>query len=293
SSAWSTSPRSWRARSSTSAGSSGSPRSPSGTGSMTASRGGSAYGASRVRATSSVRAGPLSLPPRPGALGGRGRVLLLRGGARRLRRPRRGASGRRGRGHLSPLLRARHGRGRGRARLRRRAGAPGDGRGLVDGVRGRAGTRARGHPVGGPGGAPPRPAPAGRPPRPRRGALGRPGVSARASHRRRAERRRPAGRPGRALRGRAPAVMAAPYRGALARVGCADGVLAEAAADLSRAHMALVAAATVLPPAHGELLAALRPRYRLGVVTNFDDTATGYDILVRHGIAPWLDTVVI
>ena len=83
------------------------------------------------------------------------------------------------------------------------------------------------------------------------------------------------------------------FRRALARVGCADGVLAEAAADLSRAHMALVAAATVLPPAHGELLAALRPRYRLGVVTNFDDTATGYDILVRHGIAPWLDTVVI
>ena len=57
--------------------------------------------------------------------------------------------------------------------------------------------------------------------------------------------------------------------------------------------MALVAAVTVLPPAHAELLAGLRSRYRLGVVTNFDDTATAYDILVRHGIAPWLDTVVI
>jgi putative hydrolase of the HAD superfamily len=83
------------------------------------------------------------------------------------------------------------------------------------------------------------------------------------------------------------------FRRALARVGCADGVLAEAAIDLSRAHMALVAAVTVLPPAHAELLAGLRSRYRLGVVTNFDDTATAYDILVRHGIAPWLDTVVI
>src|SRR5213592_2968547 len=83
------------------------------------------------------------------------------------------------------------------------------------------------------------------------------------------------------------------FRRALARVGCADGVLAEAAADLSRAHMALVAAATVLPPARGELLAALRPRYRLGVVTFFVNNKTAYDILLRHGIAPWLDTVVI
>jgi len=83
------------------------------------------------------------------------------------------------------------------------------------------------------------------------------------------------------------------FRRALGRVGCADDVLAEAAVDLSRAHMALVAAATVLPPAHAELLAALAPGYRLGVVTNFDDTATAYAILVRHGIARAFDTVVI
>src|SRR5439155_194172 len=75
--------------------------------------------------------------------------------------------------------------------------------------------------------------------------------------------------------------------------GCAPGVLAEAAVDLSRAHMALIAAATVLPPAHAELLAALRPRYRLGLVSNFDDTGAAYDILGRHGIARSLDTVVI
>src|SRR5207245_3596507 len=299
----------------------------------------------------------------------------LRGRARRLRRPRRGARGRRGRGHLSPLLGARDGRGRGRARLRARACAPGDGGGLVDGHRGRARSRSRGHPVGGPRGAPARSAPARRAPGARRGARRRPGVSARASHGRGAERRRLAGRPGRPLRGRAPAVgaMPAPYRGvlfdlfgtlvgfdagrlpelevdgvrhrttvgglgpalaewvpgvsradfarallavsdelararavdhvewpsrerfrrALARVGCAPGALSEAAVDLSRAHMAFIAAATVLPPAHAELLAALRPRYRLGLVSNFDDTGTAYGILVRHGIARWFDTVVI
>lgn len=83
------------------------------------------------------------------------------------------------------------------------------------------------------------------------------------------------------------------FRRALARVGCAPGALSEAAVDLSRAHMALIAAATVLPPAHAELLAALCPRYRLGLVSNFDDTGTAYGILVRHGIARWFDTVVI
>ncbi|HUE30321.1 MAG TPA: HAD family hydrolase, partial [Verrucomicrobiae bacterium] len=80
---------------------------------------------------------------------------------------------------------------------------------------------------------------------------------------------------------------------ALARVGCAPGALAEAAVAVSRAHMALIAGATVLPPAHAELLAALRPRYRLGLVSNFDDTATAYDILVRHGIARFFDTIVV
>src|SRR5213593_3593800 len=60
------------------------------------------------------------------------------------------------------------------------------------------------------------------------------------------------------------------FRRALARLGCAGHALAEAAVALSRAHMALVAGATVLPPTHAELLAELRPRYRLGLVSNFD-----------------------
>lgn len=83
------------------------------------------------------------------------------------------------------------------------------------------------------------------------------------------------------------------FRRALERVGCAHHVLAEAAVHLSRAHMGLIAKAVVVPPDHVELLAALRPRYRLGVVSNFDDTGTAYDILVRHGVASTLDTVVV
>jgi FMN phosphatase YigB (HAD superfamily) len=83
------------------------------------------------------------------------------------------------------------------------------------------------------------------------------------------------------------------FRRALERVGCEDGVRDEAAVHLSRAHMGAIADATVFPGAHAALLAALRPRYRIGVVSNFDDTATAYEILVRHGILPQVDTVVI
>jgi HAD superfamily hydrolase (TIGR01549 family) len=83
------------------------------------------------------------------------------------------------------------------------------------------------------------------------------------------------------------------FRRALQRVRCEEAVLREAAVHLSRAHMAGIAAATVLPPAHVELLRGLRPRYRLGVVSNFDDTAAAYDILMRHDVVQYLDTVVV
>src|SRR5262245_49579618 len=83
------------------------------------------------------------------------------------------------------------------------------------------------------------------------------------------------------------------FRRALIRVGCDERVLLEAAVHLSRVHLGCIAAATVLPTAHAELVASLRPRLRLGVVSNFDDTATAYDILSRHGLLAQLDTVVV
>ena len=83
------------------------------------------------------------------------------------------------------------------------------------------------------------------------------------------------------------------FRRALERVGCDEATQAEAAVHLSRAHMAVIVGTTVFPPAHAELLEALRPRYRLGVVSNFDDTGAAYDILLRHGIASRLDAIVV
>ena len=83
------------------------------------------------------------------------------------------------------------------------------------------------------------------------------------------------------------------FRRALERVGCDDDRLAEGAVSLSRAHLELIATATAFPAAHAALLASLIGRYRLGVVSNFDDTAAAYGILLRHRIAGALDTIVI
>lgn len=83
------------------------------------------------------------------------------------------------------------------------------------------------------------------------------------------------------------------FRRALERLGSTTATLGEAAVALSRAHMRMIVASTVFPPAHAALLAAARAGHRVGVVTNFDDTGAAYDILARHGILEALDTVVV
>jgi FMN phosphatase YigB (HAD superfamily) len=83
------------------------------------------------------------------------------------------------------------------------------------------------------------------------------------------------------------------FRRVLARLGCEAVHCGEAAAMLSRAHMRAIADATVFPPSHVTLLDDVRRTHRVGVVSNFDDTATGYVILARHGILDAVETVVI
>lgn len=62
---------------------------------------------------------------------------------------------------------------------------------------------------------------------------------------------------------------------------------------LCRAHMRGLSAVTRMPGRHREILAALTPRFRLGLVSNFDHAATAHAILGRFGLAEWLDAVVI
>jgi len=83
------------------------------------------------------------------------------------------------------------------------------------------------------------------------------------------------------------------FRRMLVRVGCPDDRSDEGAVLLSRAHMRCIADATILPDGHGALLAAVRRHHRTALVSNFDDTATAYDILGRHGLLPYLEVVVV
>lgn len=81
------------------------------------------------------------------------------------------------------------------------------------------------------------------------------------------------------------------FRRVLDRLG-----LSSSPGDASRlvdAHMTRLAHALVTPAHHLEVLEALVGRYRLGVITNFDHAPTVRDVLVRDGLNPYFETVVI
>lgn len=63
--------------------------------------------------------------------------------------------------------------------------------------------------------------------------------------------------------------------------------------ELLGIHMACLVGAAVAMPGQGELLAGLRGRYRLGVVSNFDYSPTVERILGEGGIRPLFEAVVV
>ena len=67
----------------------------------------------------------------------------------------------------------------------------------------------------------------------------------------------------------------------------------EALPVLLATHMRELSKAAVFPAHHAPLLTALRARYRLAVVSNFDYTPTARLILEREGIADLFETVVV
>ena len=60
-----------------------------------------------------------------------------------------------------------------------------------------------------------------------------------------------------------------------------------------QAHMNALALALTLPPSHLQMVYALKDRYRLGIISNFDHSPTVHRILHREGIAGYFDPVVI
>jgi FMN phosphatase YigB (HAD superfamily) len=78
------------------------------------------------------------------------------------------------------------------------------------------------------------------------------------------------------------------------RLGLEPGMLPpEALQTLLETHRRELANATVFPEHHGVLLRRLRPRFRLGVVSNFDYTPTARTILERAGVTDLFDAVLV
>lgn len=83
------------------------------------------------------------------------------------------------------------------------------------------------------------------------------------------------------------------FRRTLLRLGVFPARALEKAEALCRAHMAHLAARTTLPSGHLEVLHAVHGRCRTALVSNFDHGPTGRTIVERHGLARYLDAVVI
>jgi FMN phosphatase YigB (HAD superfamily) len=83
------------------------------------------------------------------------------------------------------------------------------------------------------------------------------------------------------------------FRRALVRLRIDVEQAPSVAERLSLAHMSHLASTTVLPPAHAHMLEQLVPRFRLGLVSNFDHGPTARHILADHRIAGFFTTIVI
>jgi FMN phosphatase YigB (HAD superfamily) len=79
----------------------------------------------------------------------------------------------------------------------------------------------------------------------------------------------------------------------LVRLRIDAGQAPSVAERLSLAHMSHLALTTVLPPAHAHMLEQLVPRFRMGLVSNFDHGPTARRILADHRIAGFFTTIVI
>ncbi len=97
--------------------------------------------------------------------------------------------------------------------------------------------------------------------------------------------------------GRSPEYIEVPsperLRRALRRSGVGEAEAIRLGAELSAIHMRHLASQTVLPAGHAELLAALAPRYRMGIVSNFDHGPTAIEILRTHGVLGFFSTVTV
>jgi FMN phosphatase YigB (HAD superfamily) len=65
------------------------------------------------------------------------------------------------------------------------------------------------------------------------------------------------------------------------------------AGQLTRAHMAAVRGVTTAPPAHQAAVRRVAARFRVGLLSNFDDAETGRAILLDTGVSDLFETVIL
>jgi HAD superfamily hydrolase (TIGR01509 family) len=82
------------------------------------------------------------------------------------------------------------------------------------------------------------------------------------------------------------------YRRAVLRLGYAEARAAELAPGLADVQLRAQVENAVLPPDHAETLDALKPRVKLGLVSNFDHGPAGREVLAIHGLDRRFDVIV-
>jgi putative hydrolase of the HAD superfamily len=83
------------------------------------------------------------------------------------------------------------------------------------------------------------------------------------------------------------------FRRTLERLSVEAAEAPELAERLTRAHMAAVRSVTSAPPERAAVVPLLAERYRLGILSNFDDAQTAHEILADTGVAGHFEVVVI
>lgn len=83
------------------------------------------------------------------------------------------------------------------------------------------------------------------------------------------------------------------FRRTLERLGIDDERQTAVAEDLTRAHMAGVRSVTAAPKEYAAVVTRLARRFRMGLLSNFDDARTGREILSDTGVAEHFEVVVI
>jgi FMN phosphatase YigB (HAD superfamily) len=82
------------------------------------------------------------------------------------------------------------------------------------------------------------------------------------------------------------------YEMLCARLGMPPGAAAEGCIDgMLATHHRYMHDSTVCPPERTRVLEALRGRYPLGLLSNFDSAATGLKILDTHGLRPFFSPI--